>query len=69
MSFVLSGTTTPGQSRTGSKGNEGVLHISQRFKTKALPSDSLMSYPEYSGGGVLLFCRDAVGVFYSPSQI
>ena len=28
-----------------------------------------MSYPRHSfGGGILLLCRDVVGVFYSPSQ-
>ena len=29
----------------------------------------LMSYPGYTWGGVLPLCREAVGVFYSPSQL
>ena len=64
---IQSGATTPGQNGPGSNTNEGVLHIPQSFKTGA--SDCLMSYSEHSLGGTLLLCRDAVGAFYSPSQL
>ena len=51
---------------------KGVLPISQSSSIGASPSDCLVSYPENSlligSGGVLFFCRDAVSVFYSPSQ-
>ena len=61
MDRTLSGATNPGQSRPGSNGNEGVLCIPQSSSTTgALPSDCLVSYPRH--------CRDAIGVFYSPSQ-
>ena len=60
---LLSGATTSGQSGPGSDGNEVVLHI-----PCASPSNDLMSYPCQSWG-VLLFCRDTVSVFYSPSQL
>ena len=43
-------------------GHERELHILQISKFWALPSNSLMSY-----FGVLLLCRDAFGVFHSPS--
>ena len=45
---TLSGATTLGQSRPGSEGNEGVLHISQSSWAGALSSDCLMSYPGHS---------------------
>ena len=35
----------------------------------ASPSDDLMSYTGHSLGGVLLLCKDAVGVFYGPTQL
>ena len=37
--------------------------------TGASQSDCLVSYPEHSLAGVLLLCREAVGVFYSPSRL
>ena len=42
---ALSNATTPGQSKPGSNGNEGVLHISQISKAGASSSESLMSHP------------------------
>ena len=46
---TLSGTTTPGQSGTGSDGNEGVLHIRQSSSvTGTSLSDCLVSYPGHS---------------------
>ena len=58
---TLTDTTTPGQSRPGSNGKEEVLHIPQSSRTRASLSDGSVSYSEHS------FCRDALGVFYSPS--
>ena len=68
---TLSDATTLGLSGLGSDGNEGVLRIPQSSSiTRASLSDCLMSYPGHSFDvGVLLHCRDAVGVFYSPSQL
>ena len=66
IDWTLSGATTPGQSGPS---NEGVLHIHKVSKAWALPSDCLMSYLGHSLGEVLLLCRDAVGVFYSPSRL
>ena len=49
-----SGAITSGQSRLGSNGNEGVLHISQSSKTGTSLSDYLISYQRHSlAGGVL----------------
>ena len=39
---------TPSQIGFGSEEKEGVLHIPQSSRIGALPSDSLVSYPEYS---------------------
>ena len=40
------------------------------FPKAPAPSDFLVSYPGHSlGGGVLPLCREAVGVFYSPSRL
>ena len=67
---ILSGAATLGQSKPESNGNEGVLHIPQSYSiTGASPSDCLVSYLGHSLAGVLLLCRDAVGVFYSPSWL
>ena len=49
----FSGTTTLGQSRPGSNGNEGVLHIPKSTSiTAASPSDCLVSYPGHLLGGL-----------------
>ena len=51
---------------------KGLLHIPQSSKTGASPSDFLVSYPEHTlggVGGVLLFCRDFVGIFYYPGWL
>ena len=66
----LSSATTPGQSGPGRNGNEEVLRISQSSNIAGTsPSDCLISYPGYSLVGVLPLCREAVGVFYSPSRL
>ena len=67
----LSGATTPDQSGLGSDGNEGVLRIPQSSSiTGTSLSDCLVSYPEHLlEEGVLSLCREAVGVFYSPSRL
>ena len=49
---ALSGATVPSQSGPGSKGNEGVLCISQSPSiTGTSPSDCLVSYPGHPLGG------------------
>ena len=60
----------PCWSGPGSNGNEGILHILQSSSiTGASPSNGLVSYPGQSlGEEVLPLCRDAVGVFYRPSD-
>ena len=66
----LSGATTLGQS--GPESDEEVLHIPQSSSiTRDWPSDCLMSYPGHVcvGEGLLPLGSDAVGVFYSPSQL
>ena len=69
--MTLSGATTPSQSRPGSNGIEGVLCILQSPSITGIsPPDCLISYPGHLlVGGVLPLCRDAIGVFYSPSQL
>ena len=47
---TLMGTTTPSQSGPWSNGNEEVVLILQIFRTRALPSDGLLSYPGHSLG-------------------
>ena len=48
---ALAHATSPGQSRSGGVGNEGVLRISQSSSiTGASPSDCLMSYPGHLFG-------------------
>ena len=51
--WLLTGTTTLGQSGPGSNSNERVLHTLQRSRTGALPSDGLVSYLGHSLGGGL----------------
>ena len=68
---TLSGVTTPDHSRPRSYGNERVLRIPQISSITVIsPSDCLLSYPGHSlWGGILFFCREAVGVFYRPSRL
>ena len=55
---TLSGTTTVGQSRPVSDGNEEVLCISQSSSiTGASPSDYLVSYPGHSLWGSYSFAE------------
>ena len=71
--FVLfdpSGTTTLGQSGSGSNRNEGVLRIPQSSSiTEASSLDCLVSYPGHSSVKVLPLCRETVDTFYSPSRL
>ena len=69
---ALSDATIPGHTGPGSNGNEGVLCIPQSSSiTGTSPSDCLVSYPGnlLGWGGVLPFCKSAVGVFYSPIRL
>ena len=67
---TLSDVTTPGPSGPRSDGNEGMLCISQSSSiTRTSPSDCFFFNIQDSHGGVLTLCRDAVCVFYGPSQL
>ena len=62
---TLSSATTLGQSGPGNNANEGIFCFPQSSSiSEASPSDCLMSYPK-----VLTLCKDAAGIFYSPSQL
>ena len=67
---TLSGATTPGQSGPRLDGNEGVLHFPQSWNIiGASATGCLMSYSGRLLWGVFLpLFREAVGVFYSPTQ-
>ena len=63
----FSGAPTSGQSGPGRDDNKGLLRIPQSSSTAGTsPSDCLVSYPENSYWGLT---KEAVGVFYSPSQL
>ena len=66
---ALSGATTPNQSESGSDVNERELHISQ--SSSITGTLFCVSYPGHSlrGDEVLLLCREAVGVLYTPSRL
>ena len=66
-----SGATTLGKSGLGCNDNEGELSIIQISSiTGASLSNCLMSYPGHlSGSESYPLCRDAVSIFYSPSQL
>ena len=67
---TLSSATTAGLSGLGSDGNEGIIRIPQSSSISVgSPWDFLVSYQNTRcWGRELLFWRDAVGVFYSPSR-
>ena len=57
--MTLSGTTTPGQKKSRSNGNEGLICIHQSSSTTgASLSDCLVSYPRYSLGGGSYPCAE-----------
>ena len=63
------GTTTPGQSGPGNNGYEGVLYIPQN---SLLELDHQMQFSVISRTlvrGILLLCKDAIGIFYSPIRL
>ena len=64
---TLSGATTPGQSEPGSDGNEWVLRIPQSSSITGTSSSDCSGHS--LGVGVLPLCREAIGVFYSPSRL
>ena len=68
---TLSGATTQVQNKPSSDANKRVLRIPQSSSiTGDSPSDYLVSYSGHTlRGGVLPFCRGAIGVFYSPSRL
>ena len=69
INMALSGVTNLGQSGLGSDSNEAGLHIPQSSGiTETSPSDCLVIYQGHLLESVLPLCREAVGVFYSPSR-
>ena len=71
MDRTLSSGTTPRQSGPENNGNGVVLCIPQSSSiVGSSPSECLVSYLGHSlAAGFLLLCREAVGVFYSPSRL
>ena len=63
---TLSGATTPGQSSPGSNGNEGALHIPQRFKAESSLSWFNVIFRTLVVGIIPLY-RNAVSLFLSLS--
>ena len=66
---TLPDATTPGQSEPRSDSNKGVLHIPQSPSITGTSPSDLVSYTGHLLGSVLPLCREAVGVFYSPSRL
>ena len=65
---TLTSTITMDQSGPRSNSNEEVLHIPQRIGIS--PSNVLALHPGHSlENGVLHFCRDGVGIFYSSTWL
>ena len=64
--FLHTGTNTPGQRGPGINGIERVLHIPQRFITRAWLSDGWVSYSEHSVERILPVCRDTAGNIQQP---
>ena len=56
---ILTGTTTPGQSGTGSNGNEDVLYIPASSRTGVYLLDGLLSYPIHTFKWHILLHRDS----------
>ena len=69
IDMTLSDATSLGKSEPGSEANKKILRIPQNSSiVRASPLDCLVPYPGLSLG-VFTRCRDAVGVFYSPSRL
>ena len=67
---ILSSKNTPSQIGPGSNGNEGVLRIPRSSSTTGDSAlDCLILYPEHWLKEVLLLCKKAVGIFYSPNRL
>ena len=65
----LSDATTPDQSRPGSKGNDGIICISQSSRiTGASPSDYSESYPRNCGWEAYLYA-EMQSVYSKPQSI
>ena len=66
---TLSGATQSEQYKPGSDGNKGLIHITQSTSITGTSPSDFVSYPGHSLGVVSPLCREAVGVFYSPSWL
>ena len=58
----------PGPEIQSGNSNEVILHILESSKSGASPSDSFVIIRTLLAG-VLLLCKDGVGVFYSLSRL
>ena len=67
INVTLTDTTTPGQSRPESNGNEGVHYIPQSSRSGASLSDGLVVCSIHLLHGVLPLCTDAVSIFKSAN--
>ena len=65
----LSGATIPDQSGPGSDAMKGYSAFPKVATLLELHYQIIIIIRTLVGGGVLLFCREAVGVFYSPSRL
>ena len=66
---ALSGATTQGQTGHVSDGNKGVPHSPKLHHHWSLTLRLFRVISKTLIGGVLLLCRDAVCVFFSPSRL
>ena len=69
IDWTLSGTTSPAQSGPTSNGNEGVQRIPKAPALLEPHHPIIYCSIKDTRWCVLPLCIDAVGVFYSPSQL
>ena len=62
---ILTGTTMRSLGGPGTNDNGGVVHIPENSKTETSPGDAVLCHLQDTRS-VLLSCKDAVGVLYSP---
>ena len=69
MNRTLSGDNTLEQSVPGSNGNEGVVHVPSNRQGRSLIIWWLNDISKTFVVGILPLCSNAVGVYWSPSQM
>ena len=65
---TLTGTKIPDQRGSWNNGNEEVLYILQKSRTRVSSSYGFVTYPCHSLGCFLPLCRDSVSAFYSRNR-